>query len=416
MTTRQAKAAYRKSGGPHLSELERRQILRGAELAERAAKIKEKERNKKINKRKREEKEAQERERKRTCRKEDGLAIPVRWKSSQRGIGELLGKGKVDLRTEQDDTESRRDEVQHKTVVTPVQDVPVAPAPAAKDESQAVISRVPKHTPKSSSGRRILADLSPNTVRVPSQRLEAEIKHSSCPKIWDDDWATLLPSNTQLARELRSPEADSGGRRNLLLVQSPACTKSKTSTIIPVEPQHPTRSTSLSVLPCREPDLSFLSTQDLQFSEEDLKELAMPPSRLEATILSAAPPSICPSKNNAPGTAKRFRSPLAPKTCNGNARVHEKPLRTLKLPKVGTASPSKDAPAPAMNEYGMISTQDLLELDLDLPVDLSTRSRHSQSAKSSGNFGDEEITDEDLLGLDIPRSPSNVWIHQRFKI
>lgn len=54
MTTKQAKAAYRKRGGDHISDLQKRQYVRGGELQERAAAIKAKEERKKANLKKRE--------------------------------------------------------------------------------------------------------------------------------------------------------------------------------------------------------------------------------------------------------------------------------------------------------------------------------------------------------------------------
>ena len=69
---RQARAAFRKSGGqPRLSDREYRELQRGAELLQRANKIKEAERRKKFNQQKRVEKEQQEREAKRQKLLED---------------------------------------------------------------------------------------------------------------------------------------------------------------------------------------------------------------------------------------------------------------------------------------------------------------------------------------------------------
>lgn len=69
---RQARAAYRKSGGqPRLSHREYRELQRGAELLQRATKIQEAERRKKLNQQKRAEKEQQEREAKRRKLLED---------------------------------------------------------------------------------------------------------------------------------------------------------------------------------------------------------------------------------------------------------------------------------------------------------------------------------------------------------
>ena len=69
---RQARAAYRKSGGqPRLSDREYRELQRGAELLERATKLQQAERRKKLNQQKRAEKEEQEREAKRRKLSED---------------------------------------------------------------------------------------------------------------------------------------------------------------------------------------------------------------------------------------------------------------------------------------------------------------------------------------------------------
>ncbi|KAL9093033.1 MAG: hypothetical protein Q9165_004171 [Trypethelium subeluteriae] len=69
---RQARAAFRKSGGqPRLSDQEYRELQRGAELQERANKIKESERRKKLNRQKRAEKEQEERQTKRQRLLED---------------------------------------------------------------------------------------------------------------------------------------------------------------------------------------------------------------------------------------------------------------------------------------------------------------------------------------------------------
>ena len=401
MTTRIAKAAYRKRGGSHITEIEQRQILRGAELAERAAKIKEKERNKKINKKKREEKEAKEKERKKTCGIEGGLGLQNKWKSSQRGIGDFLEKGRVDDKIEKGVTSPGRAAVQHNTIVTRIQDNRDAAALTAYDESQASIIRVQRCSPRLPSDRGPLQATSPNSVRLRPQRLQAETKGYDCLKVWDDDWTALVPSNAQIARELNSPEVDDS-RKHELSMRQPSCTNHNTSQIVPKDLPCPAIRTSALLPPYPDQGIPFISTQDLRFLEEDLEEIKTPKLKRKATgPLTALSPNRLTGKDKQRPT-KRIKSSLPPKVSHASAPGNEQLPQPAMLSNNGTPLQLKEIPVPAATQYSLISTQDLLELDLGFTEPSPARPRHPQMSQTSFSFGEEEITDEDLLGLDIP--------------
>ena len=424
MTTRQAKAAYRKRGGYHITEIEQRQILRGAELAERAAKIKEKERQKKINKKKKEEKEAKEKERKKTCEKEGRLANPVRWKSSQRGIGDFLGKVNADTRTGENLIDSRKGGVQQDIVVFEDQNKQDDEASAAKEESQTMASRVRKRELRSLSDRKPLQDLSFNSVRPPLQTLQAETRSYNCPKVWDDDWAALVPSDTQVARELNSAEMDDT-RRHELSRRQQSCTKHNTSQIMPGNlPCSATQTSALSP-PSSDQRIQFISTQDLQSLEEDLgeglEEMKTPRLKRKATAPPATSLSDRPNSKDMQRAKKRLKSRLAPEPTRPSVSVTEQlprqppqqPPKSTRVLNDSTLLQLKEIPVPAATQYGLISTQDLLELDLGLTELSSLRPRPPETSQTSFSFWEEGITDEDLLGLDIPGLPSNGSFHQR---
>ena len=399
MTTRQAKAAYRKSGGSHITEVERRQILRGAELAERAAKIKEKERKKKENKKKREEKEVKEKERRRTYGKESGLANPVKWKSSQRGIGDFLGKINVSTGAGDNLIDHRKDGQQQNKMVDQVQDVE---APAANEL-------------RSLSDRKPLQDLSLNSARPRPQTLQAEKISHNCPKLWDDDWAALVPSNTQIARELNSPEADDTPRHEIV-TPPPSCTKHNVSQILPKDLSNRAIRSSVLLPPPSDCGIPFISTQDSRFLEEGLEETSSPKLKRKATT----PPTISspsrPTSNDLQRPPKRIKSSPPPlKLSHASAPVNEKPPQPAKLPDDSTSLQLNKIPVPTATQYCLISTQDLLESDLGLTEPSPVRPRPSQTSQSSFGFGEEDITDEDLLGLDILGPPSNGSVHPRLE-
>lgn len=100
-TSRAARRAYNKRGGPTISEAERKRIERGAVLEERAATIRDKERKKKENKRKREEKEAKQKEERRLM----GIEEVVKIEEGQMRLSRFLKKPPQSLamETSQDD-------------------------------------------------------------------------------------------------------------------------------------------------------------------------------------------------------------------------------------------------------------------------------------------------------------------------
>ena len=365
-------------------------------------KIKEKEKQKKVNKKKREEKEAKEKERKRTCGKEGVLAEPTRWKSSQRGIGDFLEKVNVDTGTGGNFVDYRRGETPQDEVVAEDQKEPDTEVSAAKEESHITASRVSNRPSRLSSDRKPLRDLSFNSVRPPLPIPPAETKSHNCSQVWDDDWAALVASNAQIARELNSPDVDDV-RGHELSRQRPSLTKHNTSQITPKDlPSSATQTSAL--LPARsDQGIPFISTQDLRLLEEDLEEMERPSLKRKATgPPTASSPNQLISKDIQRPT-KRFKPKLSLEPSHPSALVNEQPPRPARLP--------DDSTVPAATQYGLISTQDLLELDLGLTEPSPAKPQPPQISQKSFNFGEDEITDEDLLGLDIPESLNDGPVH-----
>ncbi|MCJ1389962.1 hypothetical protein MMC18_002820 [Xylographa bjoerkii] len=246
MTSRQAKKAYRQASGPRLSAAEQRRIERNAVLLEREQKAKEKERNRIANKKKRLEKEEKAKEQRKSMGViEEGYVSP-----RQVRLGAYFGKV---IERDEDEQCSKRDKLTGKNRGLPR---------PCLEESVAVAE---------GSAR----NFAPGTLSyLPPQDFNFS----------DNDWASFLPTNTQVERELSEgitiaeafaaveDPAQPGSSHSEHFASREAITSA-------CEPQ---RNTSR-----QQEDLAQIppfSTQDLEFSTDELTEL-MTPARIPEALL-----------------------------------------------------------------------------------------------------------------------------------
>lgn len=371
-TLRQAKAAYKKQG-PRLSERERRQIERGAELLRRAERAKEQERRRKDYQRRREDRERKEREARRSVG--IGLATQLAGYSHtqtamKRGMERFLGVGRTRGEgaegEDEEGTELEEDELWSGGVdggqslcgalerkqsspwdedgmdeaLLDVLDGAVMRVDGAQDSSprwasnqrarnqhgsalQEERSLVPDALPNSST-----AD-SPPAVSTPSKPVSTGKPPATC-ETCADPWADFLASSTQIAREL---------------TQSP-------------------RRPIPCISPARASSLPPISTQDLDLSVEDLEELGLsqptyttpppnpyamapPPVPVPARSSSAVAVPLGSAADGRDAKASRDRMLMPPPPpCS-----RPKPLRS------GFAS-AAEAPRSSWHEFGFC-TQDV---------------------------------------------------------
>jgi len=197
MTSKQAKAAYKKAGGPRFTEKELRQQKRATELYEREQRIKEKDKMKRENKIKRLKKEEKEKEARRKAglpEKPEGYFSP-----RQCRLGMFFGRGKEDDPSRQSrDSTIERDNSRETTIEKDEGDCDLDwdPTPPTKGEEP----DQPGSTPKDPvPEEKILLEINPTR---PCQALPQANKFTV---LLDDlDWLDRLPSNTQVERELSS--------------------------------------------------------------------------------------------------------------------------------------------------------------------------------------------------------------------
>ena len=201
-TLRKAKAAYKKRGGPVITEKERRQIERRAELRERAERIKAKDEKRKANKGKKEKK----REREREAKQRQGFKDPEpRLPQGQITLGDFLKKSKEVLHSKNSigtDQEARDTSC----------DLPEEPIEKVTTVREAKrFRRVRFAEPETQHRARL-----PLRLKSPPLSSHLSSPQSACLEIASpltkstlgyhseyEDWACLFPSDTQVGRELR---------------------------------------------------------------------------------------------------------------------------------------------------------------------------------------------------------------------
>lgn len=243
-TLKQAKRAYRKSGGtPHLSASELAQAERRAALQERADRIKEREARRKANLKKREEKVAREREKaKRTGRPfvEDNK---TRWKigPSQLSLGGFMGGL-------QKPSKNAQTEAKHEDITMKVQ-----PEGAAVDQVKACTS--PPNQSLAEAAVHEQEDFplkeryfNSSTMQMPPP----PIPQSKSLLLSDDAFDDCFPSNSQIERELSPP------------LPKPAPIPSAATT--PPRPLSVAKTARNYVIEDADDFLASISTQDLDFS------------------------------------------------------------------------------------------------------------------------------------------------------
>ncbi|KAI9673573.1 MAG: hypothetical protein M1817_002209 [Caeruleum heppii] len=209
-TLRQAKAAYRRSHCPAITPTERRRLERQRELEDRRDKATVQEERRKKNKDLRLAKEERERE----ARRRQGL--PERKEAKVEEGQERLVKWLDRIRKK---PASCQNEHKSKSVKQPSLEL-------GHKEEEAKYFKAPLGTsggdwrhPSRSPSRRILGGLSPNASNClrcqeggstkirNGANSQKTLVHSVHPKHLDEDWTELLPSNTQVQRELLSPSS-----------------------------------------------------------------------------------------------------------------------------------------------------------------------------------------------------------------
>ncbi|MCJ1356917.1 MAG: hypothetical protein MMC33_006913 [Icmadophila ericetorum] len=201
-TSKQVKRAYQRRKKPAISDAELRRIERKEELERRAEKLKEKERQKRANKKKREEKEQKVRDIKLRLGTESEEKIPA----SQNRITRFLWKADTPTKSE------GLDETVHQD------------SEDAEDECTEGTTRRRPLMEKSGNTMSHGTDLRDDSITSKEVQLELHY-HPSCPSSpvnlvtvkveqpspqerttylseEEEAWASLLPSNTQIEREL----------------------------------------------------------------------------------------------------------------------------------------------------------------------------------------------------------------------
>lgn len=224
-TLRQAKKAYQKSGS-RLSASELRQIERAAELQERAARMREREHKRKDNLKKK----AEKLEKESGMRRRMGITSPVKGDyvgPSQLRLGDYLGAG---LKRKREDEGYKAKEAMNTSIPDRFGLEPMGPP-------------VLQVKPKSRSPLQVRS----TNQSVPRiyQRPQSQQKSTFAV---EDDWADFLVSNTQIERELSTPEMES----------------------VPQPPAAPPCPVCPKIFPIEDTAdlLQFLSTQDLDEIDE----------------------------------------------------------------------------------------------------------------------------------------------------
>ena len=268
-TSKQAKADYKKHG-PRISTQEARQLQRGAELLERAEKIKQNERRRKAAKEKRLQKEQRERD----ARRNQGVAsqLPPKIAASQTLLNGFLRPRertespcqlrRARLHALNDADDYGATDVEKATLTSSDETQPASNSEVVASEQITGTSQLLEDT--------FLEDFnvsSPDTHdksvqgRLPSQDTVSEAtdaykqSEEQTAKGISDDLDSFLDSNTQLEREI-----DCLPTRRVTIINSNLDT---TRNIPPSD--RPTA-------PVHQDSMPFLSTQDVNFSLDELEE------------------------------------------------------------------------------------------------------------------------------------------------
>ena len=244
-TLREAKKAFRKSSSTGISDLEKRRLKRASELEMRAERIKSKEKQRRINRQKKEEKERKEKDAKRK------MGIPEEFDSDT-----IPGQARIASFLDR------------------------APTKAADNEGRNILGSnkdLNTATEKKHLSRRPLQEISSNQNRYKAQELDIKSPPEKLPVMVfeEDDWLGLIASSTQIEREISySSQADSVGPQDPMPAQ---VTAEKLETC---KERNRVSSTAADQESIREPqslsDFPLISTQDLEFTAEDLRELESP--------------------------------------------------------------------------------------------------------------------------------------------
>ncbi|MCJ1398620.1 hypothetical protein MMC11_001820 [Xylographa trunciseda] len=245
MTSRQAKKAYRQAGGVRLSAVEQKRMERKAVLLEREQKAKEKEKSKIANKKKRLEKEEKAKEqRKSTGITEEGYVSP-----RQVRLAAYFGK----VRGQDGDAECSKEEN------PPVNDY-CLPSPCLKES---VTGENPRN----------------NVAGISSYLPQSELSFS------ESDWASFLPSNTQVEREISGIITIA---KTSTMIEDTIQLASRRSEQIASQKATTTAGQLQSNTSLHQEDLAQIppfSTQDLGFSTDELTEL-MSPAKIPEALLA----------------------------------------------------------------------------------------------------------------------------------
>ena len=218
-TLRKAKAAYKKRGTPAISEAERRQMARRAELWERAEKIKAKEQRRKANKEKKDKKLERDKE----AKERQGFQEPVpKLPEGQITLSGFVRKPNDHLQSMNPisikfDAEESNCGESREWIAQPSLDREKKPRRRVRFVEPEVHPRM--RLPLRLKSPPIIASTSSpqsgpqeSTTSLEIGSLDATL---SLPNATDDeDWASLFPSDTQVGRELRewSPLSNDGAR------------------------------------------------------------------------------------------------------------------------------------------------------------------------------------------------------------
>ena len=205
-TSKQVKRAYRRQKKPAISEAELRRLERQEELARRAEKLREKERVKKANKKKKEEKEQKLRE----TRQRMGIECEEKINTSQIGIKDFLKRFDTPKKDEKTDRTAHNVSEQGDDECV---DGGIGRSPL-REKSRNIVS----HGFGLRSGITTKEEDCKNASYRPSERNHpndtirhlAEKAEQPCSQepfipllgVGEDDWTSLLASNTQIEREL----------------------------------------------------------------------------------------------------------------------------------------------------------------------------------------------------------------------
>ena len=268
-TLKKAKKAYQKASAiPHLSEAELARIKRLEELEEKHERMRERERKRLLNKKKREEKIAKEKE----IRKNMGLPEPgapyigpsqVRIsqfiKGGKKVASNQASKQEKDKQDEDDDEEMPLSELDEEVL-------------AALASPVSERSKTPRKPLECLDGNRSLSQDMRGRDSSPDTAVGA-----------DDDWESMLVSNTQIQRELFTDDDDDEEEA----VQEDTSAVALRTTALPDPPAAKEADDTADLL-------ALISTQDLEdeedsnqsvlsastqypeFAEEELRELELP--------------------------------------------------------------------------------------------------------------------------------------------